>query len=76
MYSNSLPQAQLVKGAAANIFQKNAMGKFLISVPAQMAGSCHTGAPPKIMLKIMVAARLMVGHITDTVPACRINRQK
>ena len=33
-----MPNIHLVKGAAANMFQKNAIGKFLIKVPIQMAG--------------------------------------
>ena len=58
------------------MFQKNAMGKFLMSVPTQMTGSCPTGAPPKIMLKMTVAIRDMDGHMTSTVQPCRIRRQK
>lgn len=36
--------SSLVKGPAANRFQSRAMGKFLIRVPAHMAGSWLTGA--------------------------------
>ena len=51
---NSLPHSQLVNGAAANIFQKNAMGTFFSSVPNHFTGSSVSGAPPRITLKIMV----------------------
>ena len=66
---NSFPHSQLVNGAAANIFQKKAMGKFFRTVPTQMAGSWLTGMPAIMMLKRIVATRLMVGHMTATVPA-------
>lgn len=46
------PKSQCVKGAAANMFQKKAIGKFLISVPIQTAGSFVTGIPPIMILKI------------------------
>lgn len=60
-------KSSLVRGPAANRFQSSAMGKFFSSVPAQIAGSWLTGACPNMMLNSMVAARLMVGHITRTV---------
>ena len=56
------------------MFQKNAMGKFFRTVPAQMAGSWLTGMPAIIMLNKIVAAILMVGHMTATVPAWRRRR--
>lgn len=65
------PKNQCVNGAAANIFQKKAIGKFFKRVPIQMAGSCTAGAPPRMMLNSMEATRLIVGHMTATVPAWR-----
>ena len=53
------------------MFQKNAMGKFLRRVPAQIAGSRVTGAPARMTLNKMEAARLIVGHMMATVPAWR-----
>ena len=63
------PNIQWVKGAAANMFQKNAIGKFFITVPTHIAGSCAALAPPRITLNSIDAARLIVGHMTATVPA-------
>ena len=43
---NALKQPEAgLNGAAANIFQKNAIGKFFNTVPTQMAGSCVAGIP-------------------------------
>ena len=67
---------QCVNGAAANIFQKKAIGKFFMIVPAQIAGSWEIGIPAIITLKRIEATRLMVGHMTATVPAWRIFWQK
>lgn len=52
------------------------MGRFFSSVPNHFTGSCVSGAPPMMTVKMMVAARHMDGHMTITVPACRISRQK
>lgn len=60
---------QCVNGAAANIFQKNAIGKFFSTVPIQMAGSRETGMPAMIILNRIEAVRLIAGHMTATVPA-------
>lgn len=51
------------------MFQKNAIGKFFRTVPAQMAGSWLTGMPAIIILNKIAAAILMAGHITAMVPA-------
>ena len=58
-----------VNGAAANMFQKKAMGKFLMIVPTQIAGSCVGGCLAKITLNRIDATMLMVGHMTPIVPA-------
>lgn len=71
--ANSLPDSQCVNGAAANIFQKNAMGKFFKNVPAQIAGNCNGLSPARMTWNRIEATRLMVGHITATVPAWRIS---
>ena len=66
---NSTPNNHPVNGAAANMFQKKAIGKFFIIVPAQIAGNCETGCPARMTLKRTDAAMLIVGHMTATVPA-------
>ena len=38
-FAKSRSNSQCVNGAAANMFQQSAIGKFLISVPTQIAGS-------------------------------------
>ena len=48
---NSREKTCRLKGAAANIFQKKAMGKFFSTVPAHMAKSCDQDSPPRRMLK-------------------------
>ena len=58
------------------MFQKNAIGKFLSMIPAQISGSWITGAPPSIILKRIDATRLIVGHMIAMVPACLISVQK
>ena len=63
-----------MNGAAIYIFQKKAIGRFLIIVPIQMAGNCAMEACAKIILKRILAIRLMVGHIMLTVPAWRNKR--
>ena len=68
---NIFPNSQCENGAAANMFQKNAMGKFFRRVPAQIAGSRVTGAPARMTLNKMEATRLIVGHMMATVPAWR-----
>lgn len=68
-------KSQCVKGAAANMFQKKAIGKFLITVPTQMAGSWAAGIPAMTTLNRTEATKLMVGHMTATVPAYRMTRQ-
>jgi hypothetical protein len=73
-FSKSILKSQWVKGAAANIFHKNAIGKFLKRVPVQIAGSCDHGAPARIMLNRIEATMLIVGHMTATVHDCRIRR--
>ena len=51
------------------------MGKFLMRVPTQMAGSCTGEAPASTTLNRMDATRLMVGHITRTVQPLRTKVQ-
>ena len=70
---NSFRNAHLVNGAAANIFQKNAIGKFLISVPTQMAGRLTMLAWARMTLNKIDAARLIAGHMIMTVQAWRIS---
>ena len=51
------------------MFQKKAIGKFLISVPIQTAGSFVTGIPSIMILYRIEATRLIAGHMTAIVPA-------
>ena len=60
-----------LRGPAAKRFQSSAMGKFLMTVPTQMAGSCPTGLPARITLKSIDATMLIVGHMTSTVQQAR-----
>ena len=71
-----LRNAQFVNGAAAKKFQKKAIGKFLITVPIQIAGRLDSEAPPRIKLNRIDAAKLIVGHITATVPPWRSSRHR
>lgn len=57
------------------MFQKKAIGKFLISVPIQTAGSFVTGIPSIMILYRIEATRLIAGHMTAIVPAWRRRRQ-
>ena len=68
-FAKILSNSQCVNGAAANMFQQSAIGKFLISVPTQIAGSSQTGWPARIALKRIDAMRLIVGHMMATVRA-------
>lgn len=56
------------------MFQKKAIGKFLISVPIQTAGSFVTGIPSIMILYRIEATRLIAGHMTAIVPAWRRRR--
>lgn len=62
-----LRNISLVIGPAAKRFQSSAIGKFLSTVPTQIAGNCDTEAPPRTRLNNTLAAALMVGHIIKTV---------
>lgn len=64
----SLPHSQFVNGAAAKKFQKKAMGKFLNTVPSHIAGRSVQGRWASTTLKTTDAIRLMLGHMTATVP--------
>lgn len=55
-------KSQCENDARANIFQKKASKKFLMTVPGQMAGNCAAGTPAKMRLSKMEAAGLMMGQ--------------
>lgn len=57
-----------VNGATANMFQKNAIGKFFNTVPIQMTGRSMNDRWAKMTLNRMEAARLFAGHMNATVP--------
>ena len=65
----SLSKSQCVNGAAKNMFQKNAIGRFLITVPTQIAGRLIGLAWARMRLNKIEAIRLIVGHMIATVPA-------
>lgn len=67
-------KSQCESDATANIFQKKAFKKFLMTVPGQMAGNCATGSPAKMRLSKMEAAGLMMGHMTAVVLTCRMRK--
>lgn len=66
-------KSRWVRGAAAYIFHRSAMGKFLRTVPTHIAGSCVGLFPAKITLNKIEATILIVGHIMPTVQACLIS---
>ena len=70
----SLPHSQCVNGAAAKKFQKKAMGKFLNTVPSHIAGRSVQARLSSSTLNTPDATRLMLGHMTATVPAWRSRR--
>lgn len=72
--AHRIPRGQA--GAAANTFQKNAIGKFFSTVPIQMTGRSMNDRWARMTLNRMEAVRLIAGHMNATVPACRISCRK
>lgn len=71
----ALGKDQAADGAAADRFQSSAIGKFIMIVQTQIAGSWTGDVSARITLNRTDAARLIVGHITSTVQALRTTMQ-